>query len=163
MLAIALLLTAISNATAQLNTSLRKDTTGMSQQVEEYNYLFPIWGKDVVARGFDIPYPVGVNAIGLMMTQPVTISDFQLSFGEGVETAPFPLVQFGDAQSTVTSLNTRLDLWLFPFLNVYGLYGLAQANTEVKITQPAEFTSSVDQTGKYYGVGVTSAFGFFGH
>jgi opacity protein-like surface antigen len=158
-----LILAAAVPLSAQLNSTLSRDTTSASAHADAYNYMFPIWGKDVIARGFDIPYPVGVNVIGVAITQPVQINDFQLSFGEGNPTAPFPLVQFGDAQSTVISANTRLDLWLFPFLNVYGLYGLAQANTEVKIKEPVEFTSSVDQTGRYYGVGVTTAFGFFDH
>ncbi|MBK6418762.1 MAG: hypothetical protein IPF79_06210 [Ignavibacteria bacterium] len=38
-------------------------------------------------------------------------------------------------------------------------YGIAQANTTVNVTTPIAFTSSVDQPGKYYGVGVTSALG----
>ena len=160
-LLVLLLLTA--SATSQLNTSMEQDTTGTAQKSADYDYLFPIFGKDLIARGFDLPYPVGLNIIGIGITQPITLSDFRLSFGEGVEPQPFPIVQFGDAQSTIYSLNTRFDLWLFPFLNVYGLYGVAQANTEVTIAQPVEFTSSVDQTGKYYGVGLTTAFGVFDH
>lgn len=150
-------------ATAQYNTSLKRDTTDDEAKTAAYPYIFPIFGKDVVARGFDVPYPVGLNVIGIGITQPVTMNDFQLSFGQDVPTTPFPLVQFGDAKSTVASLNTRVDLWLFPFLNVYGLYGLASTNTQVTLEAPIKFTSSVDQTGKYYGVGLTSAFGFNGH
>ncbi len=153
----------MGQAFAQLNASLKRDTTDDAKNASEYNYIFPLFGREVVERGFDIPYPVGLNVIGIGITQPVSMNDFRLSFGAGEPTVPFPLIKFGDAQSTVMSLNTRLDLWVLPFLNVYGLYGIASTNTEVTIEEPVPFTSSVDQTGRYYGVGVTSAFGFFGH
>jgi len=156
-------LLSVAQCFSQLNSTLEEDTTGTSQKAADYDYIFPIWGKDVVGRGFNIPYPVGVNIIGIGITQPIALSDFRLSFGEGSELQPFPLVQFGDAQSTIYSVNTRFDLWLFPFLNLYGLYGMAQANTEVTLVEPIEFTSSVDQTGQYYGIGLTTAFGVFDH
>jgi hypothetical protein len=72
-------------------------------------------------------------------------------------------VQFGENTSTVLSANARFDLWLFPFLNVYGMYGVAQANTTVEVTSPVQFTSSVDQPGQYYGFGFTTAFGIWDH
>lgn len=146
----------------QLNTNLSLDTTATSRRASGYDYLLPIWGKEVLERGFDIPYPVGINPIGLYITQPITISDLQLSVNDGA-LQPVGAVKFGNNTSTVLSGNLRLDVWLFPFLNIYGLYGLAQANTTVNVTAPVAFTSSVDQPGKYYGVGVTTAFGIWDH
>lgn len=148
---------------AQLNANLAEDSAAIAAQAESYNYLLPIWGKKVMSRGIDIPYPVGVNFIGLYITQPIDVNNLQLSFGHDKPTAPFPIVQFGNSTSTVASANARLDLWILPFLNVYGLYGTAQSNTTVEVTAPVKFTSSVDQTGKYYGVGVTTAFGIWDH
>lgn len=147
---------------AQLNSNLGSDTADAKARAAAYDYLFPIWGKDVIERGFDIPYPVGLNMIGMYITQPIDISELQLGVNNS-ELYPIPAIQFGDNTSTVFTGNLRVDLWLFPFLNVYGMYGIAQANTTVNVTSPIAFTSSVDQPGKYYGVGLTTAFGIWDH
>lgn len=154
--------TGISFVRAQNNINLESDTCDVKQRASEYDYIFPIWGKDVMERGFDVPYPAGANLVGIYITQPIDIGQLQLGLNGG-SLVPVPAVQFGENTSTVFSGNMRLDLWLFPFLNVYGMYGVAQANTTVTVTEPVQFTSSVDQPGTYYGVGVTSAFGVWGH
>lgn len=158
-----LVLYGMSVATAQQNPNLSADSAEIAAQAESYNYLFPIWGKDVLSRGIDIPFPVGLNAIGLYITQPIDVSNLQISFGQDKPLAPLPIVKFGNNTSTVISANARFDLWVLPFLNLYGLYGTAQSNTTVEVTSPTKFTASVDQAGKYYGVGVTTAFGIWGH
>ncbi len=159
-LALLAVLTATTLIRAQTGSFLT-DTLPSAKE-GEYDYIFPIWGKDVVKRGFNIPYPVGLNLIGMYITQPINISELQLSLNDGALT-PVPVVKFGSNSSTVLTTNFRADLWLFPFLNVYGMYGVAQANTTVELTSPAQFTSSVDQPGQYYGVGLTTAFGIWDH
>jgi hypothetical protein len=152
----------VTDVSAQNNINLESDTGDVKQRAAAYDYIFPIWGKDVIERGFDIPYPAGANIIGMYITQPIDIGQLQLGLNGG-ELVPVPAITFGENSSTVYTGNLRLDLWLFPFLNVYGMYGVAQANTTVNVTNPVAFTSSVDQPGKYYGVGLTSAFGVWGH
>ena len=39
------------------------------------------------------------------------------------------------------------------------MYGTASASTTVPVTEPVEFTSDVDQTGTYWGVGLTGTIG----
>ncbi len=158
----ALTLCFAGSALAQVNTNMLSDTSNANRRAAEYDYIFPIWGKDVVARGFDIPYPVGANLVGIYITQPITVNDLKLGLNNG-PLVPIPAVTFGNNTSSVVSGNLRLDLWLFPFLNVYGMYGMAQANTTVNLTAPVAFTSSVDQPGTYYGVGITTAFGIWDH
>ncbi|MBK7411659.1 MAG: hypothetical protein IPI29_03795 [Ignavibacteria bacterium] len=157
-----LVVTTVNVAFAQNNINLESDTGDVKQRASEYDYIFPIWGKDVMERGFDVPYPAGANLIGMYITQPIDIGQLQLGLNGG-PLVPVPSITFGENSSTVYTGNLRVDLWLFPFLNVYGMYGIAQANTTVNVTTPIAFTSSVDQPGKYYGVGVTSAFGVWGH
>jgi hypothetical protein len=92
------------------------------------------------------------------MNQGILISDLMLGVNQGdMQTIDF--VSFGDNTSQVTTANLRLDLWLFPFLNVYGMYGKGFANTTVELTEPVSFESSVDQSGTYYGFGLTGAAG----
>ena len=123
-----------------------------------YDNVFPLLGRQAIERGFDLPKPLGINVIGLWVDQGIEIYDLGLSTGsDPVQT--LEAFQFGNSRASVLTASFRADLWVFPFLNVYGLLGTAQANTTVELTAPIPFTTSVDQTGTYGGVGLTGAFG----
>jgi hypothetical protein len=123
-----------------------------------YDNIFPIWGRKAIKRGFDLPRPFGINLIGAYVDQGIEIGGLGLSTGDN-PTVPISAITFGDNQSAIGTLNLRGDLWVLPFINVYGMVGLAQANTTVEVTNPVPFTSSVDQTGRYLGIGLTGSFG----
>jgi hypothetical protein len=123
-----------------------------------YDNVFPLLGRKAIERGFDLPKPLGINVLGLWVDQGIDISNIGLSTGDD-PTQPIDAIQFGDNSSTVTTANLRADLWVLPFLNVYGMGGIARANTTVELTAPIPLTSSVDQTGNYLGFGLTGAFG----
>jgi hypothetical protein len=124
-----------------------------------YDNIFPLLGRQAIERGFDLPKPLGINLIGLWVDQGIEISDLGLSTGsDPIQTVE--AFQFGDSRASILTASLRADLWVFPFLNVYGILGTARANTEVELTAPIPFTTSVDQTGTYGGIGLTGAFGF---
>ena len=126
--------------------------------LENYKSIFPIWGKKAVEKGFDLPFSAGIGLNYIYMRQDIGLSDFGLSVGDN-PTQPVDFVQFSGADSIVSSPTVRLDLWLFPFLNVYGLYGRAWSKTTVVLSEPIEFETGVDQTGNVYGFGFTTAMG----
>lgn len=128
----------------------------------EYNYIFPLWGQEVYKQGFDIPYPAGVMANFFWAKQGLILEDMQL--GLLTDNVDIPLtdvgfIEFGENTSTVWTTNVRPDLWIFPFLNVYGIFGYGQSNTLVNLVAPLSFESSVDQNIRTAGFGVTGAFG----
>jgi len=128
----------------------------------DYNYIFPIWGQGAYKQGFDIPYPAGIMANFFYAKQGLILEDMQL--GLLTDDVDIPLtdvgfIQFGDNTSTVWTVNVRPDLWIFPFLNVYGIFGYGKSNTLVNLTYPFAFQSSVDQNIRTAGFGVTGAFG----
>lgn len=41
------------------------------------------------------------------------------------------IIRFDNAQSTASAINIRPDIWLFPFLNLYGILAKSQPTTEV--------------------------------
>jgi hypothetical protein len=100
-----------------------------------------------------------VNLSALQINQDIEISDLQLSLNDGELIDMDELIQFELAKSSVTTTNTRVDAWILPFLNVYGLFGRMWANTEVTLAEPIQFTTNADLVGTYYGVGLTSAIG----
>jgi hypothetical protein len=126
--------------------------------LKTYHNIFPILGRQAVERGFDLPKPLGLNVLGLYMKQDIDITNLGLSTGDNA-LIPIDFIQFGRNRSSVSSISARADLWLFPFLNVYGFGGKVWANTTVELTAPIAFTSSVDQTGHTAGIGITGAMG----
>ena len=126
--------------------------------LKEYNNIFPIWGRKAIERGFALPAPVGININGLYMSQDILIESLGLSTGDN-PVQPVDFIKFGDAGTKISTVNVRMDLWLFPFLNVYGLVGRGLVDTTVKIVAPVEFESGVKQKGQYLGFGLTGAVG----
>lgn len=124
----------------------------------EYNYIFPIWGQKVYEKGFDIPYPAGAMANYIWMKQGIVIDNFKLGFNT-IEPQPIDIIQFGTNTNTSYAVNFRPDLWILPFLNVYGLFGYGSSTTEVNLVSPVNFYSSVTQNMSTNGFGVMSGFG----
>jgi len=128
----------------------------------EYNYKFPIWGQKVYEKGFDIPYPAGLMANYMWMNQGITIDNMQL--GLKTDNLDIPLtsvdfIQFGDNSNTSYTFNVRPDLWILPFLNVYGIFGYGNSHTEVNLVAPIELQSVVEQGITTAGFGVMGAGG----
>jgi hypothetical protein len=123
-----------------------------------YHNRFPIWGRKAIEKGFELPAPAGVSLTVVFMDQGIDITSLELSTGSN-PLVPIEFVKIESTRSTVLTENIRADLWLFPFLNVYGFGGWAQAATEVTVADPVAFTTKVDQTGVYWGVGLTGTMG----
>ena len=128
----------------------------------DYPYIFPIWGQKVYQRGFDIPYPVGIMANVMWLRQGIIIENMQL--GLKSENYDIPLtstdfIEFGDNLTTVYTANVRPDIWIFPFLNLYGIFGYGTSETEVNLTAPITLNSVVNQGISTAGVGLMGAFG----
>ena len=128
----------------------------------EYNYLFPIWGQKAYKKGFDIPYPVGIMANYMWLKQGIVIDNFELgleSDAKNISLTPVDFIEFGDNLNTSYTVNVRPDIWVFPFLNVYGIFGYGNSTTEVNLTEPVKLNSVVEQNIATYGFGVMTAFG----
>ena len=133
------------------------------REAKEYPYIFPILGKELAKRGVDLPLPWGIGINYLYMKQGINIDRIGLSANDN-PTQDVDFIKFKQVTSQVHSISIRPDLWVLPFLNVYGIFGVGSANTTVDISEPATFTSSVDQNGDTLGFGFTGAFavqGFF--
>ncbi len=133
-----------------------------SLKAVEYNYVFPILGQGAYKRGFDIPYPAGLMANYIWMDQGIKISNMQLGLKTDNQDIPLTAVDFidfGENRNTSYAVNFRPDLWIFPFLNVYGLFGYGSSKTEVNLVAPVELKSVVDQKITTAGFGVMTAFG----
>ncbi len=133
-----------------------------SLKTVEYNYVFPIWGQAVYKKGFDIPYPAGAMVNYIWMKQGIVIDNFQLGINSDnidVPITPVDFIDFGTNTNTSYSVNFRPDIWVFPFLNISGIFGYGASTTEVNLTAPVAMKSIVTQGLSTAGFGVMGAFG----
>jgi hypothetical protein len=130
----------------------------------EYPYRFPILGAAAFEKGFDIPLPAGIMVNYFFGVQDILIPDISVGFADGLLpdiplTDVTRLIEFEEVKAAVHSINVRPDLWLFPFLNVYGIFGKTYATTSVKLSYPFELKAVAELEGTSYGIGTTGAFG----
>ena len=97
----------------------------------EYPYMLPIWGKKVVAKGFNIPKSAGLSAQYLYQQSDIIIENLAVGFNNGPKYPLDDIIRFNSAVATSNGVNFRPDIWLFPFLNIYGI--VAQSNTSTAI------------------------------
>ena len=130
----------------------------------KYPYRFPILGAKAFEKGFNIPLPVGGMVNYFTASQDILISEISVGFSDGL----FPeipltditnIIEFGEISARATSINFRPDLWVFPFLNVYGIFGKAYAETTVELTFPFKMKTVAELEGTSYGLGTTGAGG----
>jgi len=115
----------------------------------------PVWGKEAREKGFDLPLPFGVGLTYTYLDQNMVVSD--------VEIAGRPLdVTIRDAKTTTHTGVFRGDVWVFPFLNVYGLLGETAGVTRPAVVFPnGEVLESEVKYNRFsYGAGATLAGGW---
>ncbi|WP_033956106.1 hypothetical protein [Psychroserpens jangbogonensis] len=155
----------IQKANAQYPTTKIKDKhqayTDSLKQVT-YDNIFPVWGQKAYQKGFDIPYPTGVMVNYVYVKQGLIIDNMRL--GLQTDNLDLPLtsvnfIEFGDNYTTANTVMIRPDIWILPFLNVYGLFGKGNSKTEVNLKFPIELKSIVEQEVRTTGIGLTAAGG----
>lgn len=102
-----------------------------SLKKSEYPYLLPIWGAKAVEAGFDIPYSAGLGINYLWQESKVKINELSVGVNNSQLFDLDEVIRFNDATATSNIVNIRPDIWLFPFLNVYGIIATSETSTAV--------------------------------
>jgi hypothetical protein len=140
----------------------------LTEQPQPHWSHLPIWGVEAEARGFQLPLPFGVGLNYYREQQPFNIKDLQVSRG-GRPVSVNDFLQLERVDTTQQNGIARIDTWLFPFLNVYGLAGYTSGNMRGKLALPAipilsiaaqELPLNIGYEGPTYGGGATLAGGF---
>ena len=129
----------------------------------------PFWGRKLREQGYALPLPFGVGLNFIIMRQTVTVDNLTLTVdGENIPTD----VRFYNTVSTDANITFRPDIWILPFLNVYGVFGytVGEVNLDIlvpgisagpiPITDPFVLSDKLDYTGTTLGVGTTLAGGY---
>ena len=143
--------------------------------VEPITRALPIWGEKVRAMGYDLPLPFGVGANFVYMDQGIEIRDLDVEIND--RNIDVSGISFSNADAHDAAATARLDVWLLPFANVYGIFGYINGEAEldvnipalvvnlpivgpVPITEPKTVNFNIDYNGTTYGGGTTLAGGY---
>jgi hypothetical protein len=132
---VSLCIAALTEADAQVytNKEVGKKNADLIDSIKnaEYPYVLPIWGAKAAARGFNLPYSAGLGINYLWQESDLVIENLQVGFNNNPMKDLSEVIRFDNATSTAQGLNFRPDIWLFPFLNVYGVLAKSKPSTEV--------------------------------
>jgi hypothetical protein len=145
-----------------------------SLKKSEYPYFLPIWGAKVVARGYDIPYSAGFGATYITQTSALILDNLMVGFNNGPMYNLDEMVRFNEAEAWASGVSVRPDIWLLPFLNVYGVLGKVNSsttidagvylpNTDNEWEEVSSFSTTAEFTGStVFGLGMTPTIGIGG-
>jgi hypothetical protein len=102
-----------------------------SLKATEYPYVLPIMGAKAAAKGFNLPYSAGLGINYLWQQSDLIIDNIMVGFNEGPMYDLQDVIRIDEAIATASGINLRPDIWLFPFLNVYGILAKAKTSTEI--------------------------------
>jgi hypothetical protein len=89
--------------------------------IEPATRKLPIWGEQARQRGFELPLPFGMAGNYSYIDQGIRIRNLKVGIGDpNIEVEG---LDFDDARSHDSAILARLDMWLLPFVNLYGLFG----------------------------------------
>ncbi|WP_159227657.1 hypothetical protein [Morganella morganii] len=153
-----------------------------TRPAESQSRILPIWGDEARARGYDLPEPFGVGYNYMNLRQDIVVDKIgfimptQPDLG-GLLTIDGINIDAGNTREKSETHMLKLDSWVFPFMNVYGLYGktkgkshttLAGGSVDIRdfLGNPHHLDLNsvikgkpfdLDFEGKTYGAGVTFA------
>ncbi len=102
-----------------------------SLKTTPYPYALPIWGDKAAALGFDLPYPVGLGVNYFTQESELVIENLMVGFNGGPQYDIDEIIRFNKAIASANAVNFRPDVWILPFLNVYGILAKARTSTEI--------------------------------
>ena len=88
----------------------------------------PIWGAEAEARGYQLPLPFGIGVTAYSARQPVDIQDLQLGRKGNAPVSVTNFLQINRVDTSQQNVSAKLDVLVFPFLDVYGLARIHAGN-----------------------------------
>jgi hypothetical protein len=133
LLAITLMSFSYLNAQVFSNKEVGKkqEQTRDSLKQTEYPYVLPIWGDKATKAGFSLPYSAGLSVQYIWQESDIIIENLKVGFNNGEMYDLSNVIEFTESKSTASGVNLRPDVWVFPFLNVYGILAKSQISTQI--------------------------------
>lgn len=114
---------------------------GATTDTESESSTFPIWGDEARARGYSIPLPFGANLSYMNIRQNIDVDSITFSglkLGDHLIPSDMFNIAVGQTRQRSETENLRLDMWVFPFLNIYGLMGYTKGSSLSQVSVDAD-------------------------
>jgi hypothetical protein len=148
-----------------------QSTASAPEQEEPKPSPFPLLAEGARERGIELPLPFGAGLVYYNLDRAIKIKDVRVGRNEAPPTSVSHFAQFASS-SSVNNLNAKIDMWLFPFLNLYaivgGVWNTSTTNIDVTLppirpggnTRSYEFSVPTSLNGSVGGLGMTAAAGY---
>lgn len=144
-----------------------------SLKTTPYPYALPIWGDKATALGFDLPYSAGLSINYITQESELVINNIMVGFNGGPQYNIDEIIRIDEAISNASAVNIRPDIWVLPFLNVYGILGKVSSSTKIGAgiflpdtanvwSEVASFGTTANFDGTVMGIGITPTMGVGG-
>lgn len=132
-----------------------------SLKKEPYKWRFPILGDTIRKKGFDIPYPNGLTLQYAYTNMDITLNNLSVGFQDDPSgwIDVDSIATFNYIKPSTNAALIRYDVWILPFINIYGMVGYEETKTAIELGTPfvADFES--DGKGAVLGWGVNLSAG----
>lgn len=92
----------------------------------------PFMAQKVIDLGYDLPLPYGIGITYADVNQDMFLGALQVGINGGAKES-FDWVSFENASADSESVQLKLDAWLFPFMNVFGLVGKVRGKAPLDV------------------------------
>lgn len=138
----------------------------------------PLFGKEIRKRGYELPDPYGIGVSYMDIHQNIKVSSIELTNLKLVipDVGTIPVgndlfnINVGKTREKSKTTTARLDTWLFPFMNIYGVVGHTKGRSVSKVNVCAVGSCDIPQLknldfilkfkGTTWGGGTTLAYGY---
>jgi len=97
----------------------------------------PFLAQQVIDLGFDLPNPYGVALVGARIRQDLVLQGLEVGIGSR-EREPIDWVDFGQPSAEQSTVQAKLDAWVFPFMNVYAIVGRIDGQAKLELGVPGD-------------------------
>ncbi|WP_350286129.1 hypothetical protein [uncultured Croceitalea sp.] len=117
-------------------------------------WALPIFGKPATKLGYGLPRPVGLNVILHSQDDDLDFEGISVGFGDGELSDLSSLfdLQNSNIVQTTTTYFVRPDVWIFPFLNVAGIFGRADNTVAGDFILDEEFRQTIVDLAPFLGL-----------
>ncbi|MDC9593911.1 hypothetical protein [Xenorhabdus sp. IM139775] len=135
--------------------------------------ILPIWGDAARAKGYDLPEPFGASYSYINLRQDIVVDSIKYEFSNPkYKFFEKIMINAGKTREKSETHMLKLDSWVLPFMNVYGVYGKTKGTSKTNLdsiylpnSEPGEpawedIPFELNFKGKTFGGGVTLAGGY---
>jgi hypothetical protein len=102
-----------------------------SEKKRVWDHPLPIWGQEVIDRGYDLPLPFGIGVVLTSIDHELLLDNLKVGASGSGNLQDVPFVSFGDVDDSVVNATVKFDAWLFPFLNLFAIAGYVEGETTI--------------------------------